>query len=314
MFDRLVTHSGKFHADDVFAAATMRKLAPMAPVERTREPERLEEVVRDERCVVFDVGDHFEPARNNFDHHQRGFDRAREENGIPYAAFGLVWETYGVACCRAVLDGEELAEDAIAQIARRVEVSLVWAIDAADCGVLSQRGHLKGDEEVSVMISNLSHVISLYNPRGRQPAHVYDRAFEQVLDMAQTVLTASIEAARDYVAARAVVAAADDGSPVLVLDEFVPWQAHAGDHLRFVLSPALDGSGWMVETVQDDYVPRCPLPEPWGGLREQELAAVCGVEDAIFCHRARFIAAARSLESARRMAALALEACAEGAE
>lgn len=63
----------------------------------------------------------------------------------------------------------------------------------------------------------------------------------------------------------------------------------------------------MVETVQDDFVPRCPLPEAWAGLRDEALALVSGVEDAIFCHRARFIASALSLEGAQKMVALALE-------
>ena len=87
MFEKLVTHSGQFHADDVFAAATLRKLAPMALLIRTRDPDVLAEVVADQSVAVFDVGDHFEPERFNFDHHQRGFERAREDSGIPYAAF-----------------------------------------------------------------------------------------------------------------------------------------------------------------------------------------------------------------------------------
>jgi uncharacterized UPF0160 family protein len=37
-----------------------------------------------------------------------------------------------------------------------------------------------------------------------------------------------------------------------------------------------------------------------------ELAAVCGVPDAVFCHNGRFIAGAGSLQGALRMAELAL--------
>ena len=309
MFERLVTHSGKFHADDVFAAATLRLLAPVAAIERTRDPEALQEAVADGQAVVFDVGDHFDPQGHNFDHHQRGFDRARED-GVAYAAFGLVWEAFGPLYCRVCL-GEEPDEETIEEVAARVEERLVRAVDAADCGVLDQQARLKDEPEVELAITNVSDVIDLYNPMGRQPAQAYDEAFERAMRVAGEVLEASTRRVLAFIRAEQVVRGADDGSPVLVLREYVPWHAHAGEHLRFVLSPALDGSGWMVEAVQDDFVPRCPLPAAWAGRRGEELAGASGVGDAIFCHRARFIAAARSEEGARRMAALALEGCQE---
>ncbi len=309
MFEKLVTHSGQFHADDVFAAATLRKLAPMALLIRTRDPDVLAEVVADQSVAVFDVGDHFEPERFNFDHHQRGFERAREDSGIPYAAFGLVWETFGADYCRELFDGEAPEDnDMLAEVVARIEQQLVMAIDAADCGVLTLNANLKDAPEVEIEPTSLSHLVALYNPTGRQPAHVYDAAFERVLDMATVALEAQAFAALADVRARRVVEKLDDGSPILVLEEYVPWHEHIGEHHRFVLSPALDGSGWMVETVQDDFVPRCPLPSRWGGVRNEELAKLSGVEDAIFCHRALFIAAAKSRAGALKMANLALEA------
>jgi uncharacterized UPF0160 family protein len=53
-------------------------------------------------------------------------------------------------------------------------------------------------------------------------------------------------------------------------------------------------------------VARKDLPLAWAGLRGVDLAAVCGVADAVFCHNGRFIAGAGSLEGALRMAELAL--------
>lgn len=48
--------------------------------------------------IVFDIG------RGAYDHHQR--DSRVRENGVPYAAFGLLWEAVG-----AEILGEELAEE-----------------------------------------------------------------------------------------------------------------------------------------------------------------------------------------------------------
>jgi uncharacterized UPF0160 family protein len=48
------------------------------------------------------------------------------------------------------------------------------------------------------------------------------------------------------------------------------------------------------------------LPKAWAGLRNQELAAVTGVQDSVFCHSNLFIGGARSMEGALRLAELAL--------
>jgi uncharacterized UPF0160 family protein len=54
------------------------------------------------------------------------------------------------------------------------------------------------------------------------------------------------------------------------------------------------------------FVNRRALPEAWGGLQAEELAAVTGVEDAVFCHTARFLAVARSQEGIRELVRQAL--------
>ena len=70
------THSGKFHADDVFSAALLLYLNPEIMITRgNRVPEDFD-------GIVFDIG------RGQYDHHQK--DSRIRENGIPYAAFGLL--------------------------------------------------------------------------------------------------------------------------------------------------------------------------------------------------------------------------------
>ena len=84
------THSGKFHADDVFSSALLLYLNPEIRIQRgNRVPE-------DFAGIVYDIG------RGKYDHHQ--MDSRIRENGVPYAAFGLLWEELG-----AQILGEELA-------------------------------------------------------------------------------------------------------------------------------------------------------------------------------------------------------------
>ena len=72
-----LTHSGKFHADDVFASALLRICYPGIEIRRTFEiPEGFD-------GLIFDIGG------GRFDHHQTG--APVRPNGVPYAAFGLLW-------------------------------------------------------------------------------------------------------------------------------------------------------------------------------------------------------------------------------
>ena len=75
------THAGKFHADDVFATALLQILRPDIKITRGF-------VVPDGfDGIVYDVG------FGLFDHHQE--PRECRPNGVPYAAFGLLWQVLG---------------------------------------------------------------------------------------------------------------------------------------------------------------------------------------------------------------------------
>ena len=77
------THSGKFHADDVFSAALLLYLNPEITITRgNRVPEDFD-------GIVFDIG------RGRYDHHQK--DSRVRENGIAYAA---IWASLGGAWIR----------------------------------------------------------------------------------------------------------------------------------------------------------------------------------------------------------------------
>ncbi len=69
----------------------------------------------------------------------------------------------------------------------------------------------------------------------------------------------------------------------------------------FVIYPDSDGAQYQVKTVPVEagsFKTRLDLPKAWSGLRDQELAAVTGVADSVFCHLNLFIGGARSLDGA----------------
>ncbi len=112
----VATHPGTFHADDVFAVATLGLALGPFDLVRTRDRARLAEA-----DLRVDVGGASDPATGDFDHHQRG-GAGERANGIRYASFGLVWREHGAR----LAGGEEPA--------RAIDERLVQGVDANDTG------------------------------------------------------------------------------------------------------------------------------------------------------------------------------------
>jgi len=282
----IATHNGNFHADDVFSIAALKNIFPSFKLIRTRDSELISNA-----DIVLDVGGEYDPDKGRFDHHQRG-GAGERENGIPYSSFGLIWQKYGLELCQGNED-----------IAHAVDKGLVSTIDAVDCG------HVEG---VPQGIS-LSQTIGMFNPTWQEDSHV-DACFDEAVEFASRVLARFIAAAGGGVNAKAIVAKAIDDAKdprVIVLQQYTPWKrtVHSlSEEALYVVYPSQTGE-WRIQTVPTEpgsFENRKPLPKPWAGLSDQELQAVTGIEDAMFCHNGLFIAGAESFESTMKMASMAL--------
>jgi uncharacterized UPF0160 family protein len=102
------------------------------------------------------------------------------------------------------------------------------------------------------------------------------------------------------------------GRVLLLRDGGMPWTRVVVDEMPEVLLVIYPESGreqHQIRTVPaaaGSFASRMDLPAEWAGLRDEQLAAVTGVADAVFCHRNLFIAGARGLAGALRLAELAL--------
>jgi len=298
---RIATHDGSFHADEVFAIATLQLLLDAepagAPVEVVRTRDR--ELISGADLRV-DVGFHDDPATGDFDHHQRSFDRARP-NGVRYASFGLIWREFGARVCGG--DG---------QVADAVDATLVQSVDAADSG--QRLAELIVDD---VHPMTVGAVIGGLNGRWDEtlsPAEERDR-FDQALELARGVLAreiASVASARRAVrlVQDAIAAAAD---PRLIeLPVNAPWKralVPAAPEALFVIYPKRQGFGLEGVPIElGTFELRRELPAEWAGLEGDELVAVTGVQDAVFCHAKRFLVVARSHAGIEQLARRALSA------
>ena len=144
------THGGKFHADDIFSSALLLYLNPEIQITRGNQvPEEYD-------GIVFDIG------RGAYDHHQK--DSRVRENGIPYAAFGLLWEELGTEIL-----GEELAE--------KFDESFVQPLDQNDN---------TGEK------NELASLIGSFNPAWDAKGN-HDDAFFHAVSMAGMILESKFE-------------------------------------------------------------------------------------------------------------------------
>ena len=205
----IVTHNDKFHADDVFAMATLRILfgEKIQKVIRTRD----EFIIKD-ADIVFDVGGIYNPDLNRFDHHQNE-SAGERENKIPYASFGLVWKKWGSEICKS--------ED----VAKLVDKKIVQPIDASD------------------------NVVSLYSLCGAfgstwKEENNYDEIFFEIVDIAEKILRREIKIAQDKFEAVPFVEDAylkSEDKRIVVLENYYPWHDTLSkyEEILFVIFPSI---------------------------------------------------------------------------
>jgi uncharacterized UPF0160 family protein len=181
-----------------------------------------------------------------------------------------------------------------------------------------------GQGDVAPGIFGLSALIAQLNTNWMEEhglaadakAQLQEQGFREAVAIARTFLDRAIIKKISQIRSLNIVRQAPRllGGKVLHLQEGgMPWTRVVVDEMPevlFVIYPDSDGDQYQVKTVPVEagsFVSRRDLPKNWSGLRDQELAAVTGVPDSVFCHTNLFIGGARSLAGAIRLAELALQ-------
>ena len=264
------THGGKFHADDVFSSALLLYINPEIVISRGNK------VPEDFDGIVFDIG------RGRYDHHQK--DSRVRENGVPYAAFGLLWEELG----KEIL-GEELAE--------KFDEAFVQPLDNND--------NTGEKNELATLIGNFNPP---WDAKGGS-----DEAFFQAVSVAGMILENKFERYRGNARAdqrvEQVLKGHDQKDRILVLPEFIPCQkALTETEIAFVIFPSNRG-GYCIQPQKREYSMnyKCSFPSQWLGLEGEELVKETGLSSAGFCHKGGFLMTVGELEDAKAACQKALD-------
>lgn len=288
----VVTHSGTFHADDVFACATISLWAEKNNFKLKIIRDRDKQIIK-KADIVVDVGMEYDQDANRFDHHQKGGAGIRD-NKIPFASFGLVWKKYGKQICE------------IKEIADRIENNLVIQIDAADSGV-----RISLPNEFGIYDHRTGGVISNFNPAQQEKDKTDNEQFDKALYFAKEIIKREIAwaIALDNGEKETSKAILEQNEPkILILNGDIEWHeaVSKNKNVKIVIYLHKNGKNWCVQTGRDDLEDynsdRANMPKSWWGLRGEELVGISGIKDASFCTNGGWFATANSKEGAVEMA------------
>lgn len=273
-----VTHNGSFHADDLFATVALFILNNgNIKIIRTRDSKWFEE-----GDYVYDVGGIYDSKINRFDHHQEGGAGSRP-NGVPYSSFGLVWKEYGEKICGSK------------EVADKIEERLVQSIDANDNGI--NLFEVKGE----VVPYTIQDIFYNFRPSWKEEQD-YDAGFIKILPFVVEILKREIIHTKDRLKAESIVKDAYKNAKdkrVIFFDGTYPWFETINEYSEPLYIVFKKGDTWRAEAVRKEkykFETRKPFPIEWAGKRDEEMAKVSGVADAIFCHNGRFLVVAKSKE------------------
>lgn len=297
----LITHDQGFHADDVMAYAILQEVLERRGTTWKLIRSRDESVIKT-GDIVFDVGNEYKPENNIYDHHQAERAGARE-NGVMYAAAGLIWKHYGKEICSS--------ED----VWQSIDRALIQELDAGDNGQ-NYIGQFifpdSGYTSLGIHIANFGPI----DNESSSPFAMLER-FERASSFARGVLTRAIASResleRDFAEVTEVYKNSEDKN-ILIFEKNYDrpiWKRLAEfPEPVYAIYPNMKGSGWKIECIPVSPIlmeSRKLLPESWRGLRDGDLAKVTDAVDAKFCHPSGFLFGSETKETAIILAKKALK-------
>jgi uncharacterized UPF0160 family protein len=310
----LVTHAGKFHADDVFSTALLilawMKENGMISEEGTCSLKSSEiELIIQSKLVVTSIDlDGMNPKKSpkpefptvyrfsqvpsgldkrpdvlvydigfgDFDHHQP--DTEVRPNGIKYAAFGLLFREFGTTL---IPDENEVS---------KFDRVFVQLIDETD--------NTGAPNPVSAFISTF---MSLWNEPS-DPVSINEAFKDAVLFAVQYLfrffekMMANVKAAKKC---ETFEVREGRGGKILVMDCYVPHNMWSYNHgIKVAVYPSLRG-GYSASVISDEQNRNiCLFPKEWRGKNRFELAPISKIPTLHFCHNSGFMIATDSLEDA----------------
>ncbi|KKQ27229.1 MAG: Metal-dependent protein hydrolase, partial [Parcubacteria group bacterium GW2011_GWB1_37_13] len=219
--------------------------------------------------------------------------------GIPYSSFGLVWKKFG---------GEITGNKKITDI---IERKLVMPVDVNDNGVDLYKNNFP-----NIFPYTLQDVFAIFSPTAFEDLDK-NKQFMEALAWAKEILQREIKKAKDQIEIAKIIRnffKKTKDKKLIIIDKPKVSRFEIWDALQDFPEPLFvvygDKEDWSIVAMRKEknsFGSRKNFPISWGGLSYKDLQKITGVSNAVFCHRALFMAVAKSKEGAVKLAQLAIE-------
>ncbi|CAI9093396.1 OLC1v1028894C2 [Oldenlandia corymbosa var. corymbosa] len=321
---RVGTHHGSFHCDEALGCFMIRLTNKFANADivRTRDPQ-----VLDTLDAVLDVGGVYDPSRDRYDHHQKGFEEVFGHGfNTKLSSAGLVYKHFGKEIIARELNVDEEHPD-VQRLFLAVYKSFMEAIDAIDNGINQYDTDLPARYVNNTHLSSRVGRLNLDWTDPEQSPEKENEAFGRAMALAGSEFMDSVRFhTRSWLPARSIVMdclaerkAIDPSGEIMVLKRFCPWKLHLFEleeemkidpPIKYVLYEDDRSKGWRVQAVAvspDKFESRKALPAQWRGLRDDELSNLSGIPGGVFVHMSGFIGGNKTYDGALAMAKAALK-------
>ncbi|XP_018799334.1 PREDICTED: UPF0160 protein C27H6.8 isoform X1 [Bactrocera latifrons] len=323
------THSGTFHCDEVLACFMLKQLPEYknASIFRSRD----EQLLRDKCDIIVDLGGEFNHQQKWYDHHQRDFTETlsslRPDLGnefkIRLSSAGLIYAHYGervIECILREYRKSPLSPENLKLSFIQIYRNFISEVDAIDNGIPMYENVGEPLYKISTHLASRVHRL---NPswEDEQGCVIEQKRFELALELVGKEFVENVlDMAGSWIRAREYVREALEQAKsihktgeILILERFCPWKEHLSDlekEYNVVGIPKLvifseKEQSWRVAGVPvspSSFLGRKFLPQPWRGLRDEELSTTANIPDLIFVHSTGFIGGAKTKEAALAMA------------
>lgn len=315
---RVGTHNGSFHCDEALACHMIRLTDKFkdADIVRTRDPKILETM-----DAVLDVGGVYDPTKDQYDHHQKGFDQDFGHGfRTKLSTAGLVYKHYGREIVSRGLGLDANYSD-VEHVYLALYKGFVEEVDAVDNGINQYDTEKPARYESN---TNLSARISRINPDWMEEntAEKEDCLFLSAMKVAGSEFDEMLcRYTKSWLPAHSIVAdciksrnGIDSSGEILLLKRYCPWKEHIFELerdlnvdplIKYVLYQDDRSLTWRVQAVAigpSQFDSRKPLPIAWRGLNDDELIEVAGIDGCVFVHSSGFIGGNKTFDGALAMA------------
>jgi len=314
------THNGTFHCDEALAVYLLRLTDAYrdADVKRTRDSSIL-----DTCDIVVDVGAVYDESKQRFDHHQRGFDQVFGHGfTTKLSSAGLVYKHFG----REIISNQlqlGLDDPKVESLWLKIYREFIEALDGVDNGISQYPTDIQPKYRNR---TDLSSRVGWLNPAWNEPfdSHTVDAQFMKASRLAGEEFISRLNYyGRSWLPARDLVLDAlsrrtnvDPSGRIVVFDLYAPWKEHLFELEQelavpsdaqpyYVIYPDETGGNWRIQAVgisPESFESRKALPEPWRGVRDEDLSSVTGIEGCVFVHASGFIGGNKTKDGALEMA------------